>query len=72
LHEILRQALKHTYLIIYIMHEEMKISAGMPYVSPACHSTEIALEGVLCESFGNETFENITNYGSDLENRGWK
>jgi len=47
------------------------------YESPVCAPVEVFSEGVLCESFGNESFkgmgENDTapSYGSGVENNGW-
>ena len=53
------------------------ILGGVGYESPACTPVEVSLEGILCASFGNESFkgmgENDTapSYGSGEENNGW-
>lgn len=43
------------------------------YRTPVCTITEISQEGILCASFGNETFTTDgTTYGSGSENNGWQ
>jgi len=50
---------------------------GVDYESPVCTPVEVFSEGVLCESFGNESFKGMgdndsaPSYGSGVENNGW-
>lgn len=42
------------------------------YQSPVCRSVEISSEGILCESFDNETYESGADYGDpDSDTNGW-
>jgi len=51
---------------------------GAGYESPVCTQLEVSVEGILCESFGNESFRTgaggVNSYGSGIdgiENNGW-
>ena len=50
---------------------------GAGYESPVCTQLEVSVEGILCESFGNESFtigdDGGRTYGSEIgdENNGW-
>ena len=51
---------------------------GAGYESPVCTQLEVSVEGILCESFGNESFgvgdDGAKTYGSGIdgiENNGW-
>ena len=50
---------------------------GAGYESPVCTQLEVSVEGILCESFGNESFtygaDGSITYGSEIgdENNGW-
>ncbi len=44
---------------------------GAGYISPVCSCLEISQEGILCASATHEAFDELTNYGSGLDNRGW-
>lgn len=47
-------------------------NSATEYRTPACTIAEISQEGILCSSFGNETFStDDTVYGSGSENNGW-
>lgn len=41
------------------------------YQSPICIPVEISLEGILCESFDNETYESGQDYGDGSATNGW-
>ena len=62
----------------YLYYERKNNSVGgVVYESPVCTPVEVFSEGILCESFGNESFksmgENDTapSYGSGIDNNGW-
>ncbi len=42
------------------------------YMTPTAVPVEISSEGILCESYGNESYESNENYGNtDEPNKGW-
>lgn len=42
------------------------------YQTPVCSLMDMKSEGVLCASFGNESFnDDVTNYGDGTDTDGW-
>ena len=58
-------------------YEYQNNQGGASYKSPVCTPVEVFSEGVLCESFGNESFKGMgdndsaPSYGSGEVNNGW-
>lgn len=66
-------------IIIYymIMKYSENAMGGADYMSPVCTPVEISSEGILCESFRNESFKGMgendsaPSYGTGLTDNGW-
>lgn len=44
---------------------------GEAYETPICVPMQVSSEGILCESYENESYDDIYNYGEGKTNRGW-
>ena len=44
---------------------------GAAYSAPALTLVEVSSEGILCESYENESYDDIYNYGEGKTNKGW-
>lgn len=44
---------------------------GKAYETPICVPMQVSSEGILCESYENESYDDIYNYGEGKTNKGW-
>ena len=51
--------------------EQKNQNGGIEYETPLCTPMQVSSEGILCESFGNESYEDVLNYGDGKDNKGW-